>query len=265
MQDFSTIIDTRPQSIRAVFVADLHLSEYTPMFNHAFLVLLSSLTTLPHLHEIYILGDWLDAWIGDDEYFACQNPHWLTPILLKLHQLSHRTKLYIMHGNRDFALGQKLCKTFNGKLIDEPYFIYTHNTIYRLEHGDKLCTDDTSYQRYRFLIRSGITKQLLLNLPLAKRRALAHRIKHHSTHQKTQKPQNIMDVNQLAVLKALQTCDTLIHGHTHRPYHHQYGTKDRVVLGDWQYNDYHVKAVIGVMTKDGFELCQATLPSHPSS
>ena len=54
-----------------------------------------------------------------------------------------------------------------------------------------------------------------------------------------------MDVNELAVKKALQHADILIHGHTHRPAEHQVGNKKRIVLGDWRIKD-NVATVIGV-------------------
>lgn len=253
MQNFDHLLTTRPHDIHAVFVSDLHLSDGTPMLTGAFLALLKHLTALPNLQKLFILGDWLDAWIGDDDYLSLSDDekreHFLTPILTALKKLSTKTTIYIMHGNRDFAIRQRLCDTFHGKLIKEPYFLNL-DKIYRLEHGDRLCTDDKNYQRYRTIIRNPVISWLLLKQPLAKRRKLAKTIKVKSHHDKSSKSTAIMDVNALTVKHALETCDVLIHGHTHRPCKHDEHTKQRLVLGDWRCDERVVHAVIGAMVAD---------------
>ena len=165
-----------------------------------------------------------------------------------------------MHGNRDFAIRQRFCDVFNAKLVSQPYYIRDAfiNTI-RLEHGDLLCTDDISYQRYRKVIQNPLISFILLHLPLSFRRNLARNIKKQSYNQKTKKPNSITDVNQKAVLSALTTCDTLIHGHTHRPACHNFKNKQRLVLGDWQLinkenNRQNVSAIIGVQSISDLQL-----------
>ncbi len=43
-----------------------------------------------------------------------------------------------------------------------------------------------------------------------------------------------MDVNDQAVIEALENINYLIHGHTHRPAIHPVENKLRIVLGDWR-------------------------------
>ena len=45
----------------------------------------------------------------------------------------------------------------------------------------------------------------------------------------------IMDVNQDAVAALFESsgADWIIHGHTHRPAVHAYGSRRRIVLGEW--------------------------------
>ena len=74
------------------------------------------------------------------------------------------------------------------------------------------------------------------------------------------------DVNQTAVLSALTTCDTLIHGHTHRPACHNFKNKQRLVLGDWQLinkenNRQNVSAIIGVQSISDVQLLKFCHPS----
>lgn len=253
MQNFEHLLTTRPHDIRMIFISDLHLSMDTPALNQGFLRLLKDLHALPNLQSLFILGDWLDGWIGDDDYLSLtddeKHKHFLTLILQILQKLSLKTKIYVMHGNRDFAIRQTLCDEFAGTLIKEPYFL-TRDKTYRLEHGDRLCTDDKAYQRYRKVIQNPLVSWLLLKQPLAKRRQLAQKIKQKSQNDKLNKSTIIMDVNVSAVHSALATCDILIHGHTHRPAIHPMNDKQRMVLGDWRHEANKVQAVIAAFTDE---------------
>lgn len=249
MLSFDHYITTKPHSIRAVFVSDLHLSAHTPALNTAFVHFIYNLSVLPKLDHLFILGDFLDAWIGDDDYCKT-NHHWLAVIITTLNTLKSCNR-YLMTGNRDFMIGKKLCHAMNVKFINEPYLFEFEGKIYRLEHGDRLCTDDIGYQRYRTIIQNPISKKLLATLPLSVRYKLAGNIQKQSNNQKNYKNQKIMDVNMTAVHQALADIDTLIHGHTHRPAIHFYDNKQRVVLGDWQHQNGKVNAVIGLISDDG--------------
>ncbi len=73
------------------------------------------------------------------------------------------------------------------------------------------------------------------------------------------KSMQIMDVNEIAVKKALKNADILIHGHTHRPYEHLLENgKKRLVLGDWRMDKKAVNAVIAVGYDKGIELLTFT-------
>lgn len=257
----------RPSEIQAVFVSDLHLSADTQILNAAFIQLLKKLENLQANTQLFILGDWLDAWIGDDDYLRLSDDdkrtHWLTPILSALQRLTkHGVQVFVMRGNRDFALSNQLCKSFGGVLIGEPFFIDTHFGKLRLEHGDALCTDDKAYQRYRRIIQNPLIKAILLTLPLSFRRKLAGNIQSQSRSQKKHKTAKIMDVNSDAVDAAFGSCDLMLHGHTHRPAVHWLNNKQRIVLGDWHcatntpnsQSQAVVSAHIGVLTTKGIEL-----------
>lgn len=263
--DYSYLLTTRPYDIRRVIISDLHLSSDEPALVQAFLAMLDDLLVLPNLQQFYILGDWFDAWIGDDSYLSLSQSaaeqHWLTPIIDKLIQLNEQgCSIKIMHGNRDFVIGQAFCDLFHGELIYEPYILNIGSKTFRLEHGDALCTDDKSYQRFRSIIRNPLTKWILLKQPLQKRESLAKKMRQKSASGKSNKSMAIMDVNQKAVIKALQPVDALLHGHTHRPAIHEVvtdktanRTTPRYVLGDWRVinpaSSYEkVEAIIAVST-----------------
>ncbi len=48
-----------------LFIADLHLSEHEPAITAGFLRFYKSKTI--HANALYILGDFFDFWIGDDD------------------------------------------------------------------------------------------------------------------------------------------------------------------------------------------------------
>ncbi len=291
MQTFEHLITTRPHAIIQVFISDLHMPRFaafrdgrdyilanitsaktyqTPApvdeLMQAFLRLLDDLLALPNLKQLFILGDWFDAWLGDDVYLSlsesAKRHHPLTPMLAILSKLSDKgCQILVMVGNRDFLLGQAFCEIFEGVLIDEPYDVQIDKMTYRLEHGDALCTDDTAYQRYRKLTRNRWVQKGLLSLSMKRRLHIADKLRANSQSQNERKSEMIMDVNTKEVKVAVKIYDGLIHGHTHRPAVHKINAeKTRFVLGDWRITSSktgrkQVEAVIGVgVDNDGFRL-----------
>lgn len=261
MRTFNHLITTRPHEVRQVLISDLHLSPEEPALVQAFLVLLDDCLALPALKRFFILGDWFEVWIGDDVYLSlsedARQTHWLTPLIAKLKQLRvNGCEVLVMHGNRDFLLGQPFCNLFGGELIYEPYAIKVGQQRFRLEHGDALCTDDKKYQFFRKVMRNRLTQWYLLNKSLEKRLTIADNIRQKSKLKNTTKAPHIMDVNEVAVNNALFKFDALLHGHTHRPDAHRSDQgRSRYVLGDWQLLDKktrqpQVSAVIGVITTE---------------
>jgi UDP-2,3-diacylglucosamine hydrolase len=261
MQSFDHLITTRPHEVRQVLISDLHLSPEEPALVQAFLALLDDCLALPALKRLFILGDWFEVWIGDDAYLLLsedeRQTHWLTPLIVKLKKLRVAgCEISIMHGNRDFLLGQPFCNLFGGELIYEPYTLSVGQQNYRLEHGDALCIDDKKYQFFRKIMRNRLTQWYLLNKSLEKRLAIADKMRQKSQQNNANKAAYIMDVNEDAVIQAVTDSDALLHGHTHRPDIHQAtSNKKRYVLGDWRLLDSEtrqpqVSAVIGAVTAD---------------
>jgi len=180
--------------------------------------------------QLYILGDWFNAWIGDD-YTA----PWLDEIVSALQVFSAAgNQVYFQVGNRDFALGLKFLNQFDGILLPDVYTLEIDHKKFRLEHGDALCTDDIGYQRFRKIIRNPILLGFLKRTPLSFRQKLANGFRKKSSETTQLKSYDIMDVNTQAVESVITPVDYLIHGHTHRPDIHHVLNKQRIVLGDWR-------------------------------
>lgn len=228
--------------MHTLFISDLHLHESRPQVTRAFFQFLY--TQAIHAEALYILGDFFDAWIGDDE-----DSELAQDIASGLHQLSELgIAIYFMHGNRDFLLGAAYATKAGMSLIDDGTRIDLYGTPTLLMHGDSLCTGDVEYQAFRAMVRSPQWQQQILAQPLAARRALATQMREKSKSMNSLKADDIMDVSPAEVIAQMEAAGVtrMIHGHTHRPAHHSltvnHQSAERIVLGDWHDFGWCIKA-----------------------
>lgn len=224
-----------------LFIADLHLAPERPQIIHLFERFIDEIAV--QADRLYILGDFLEYWIGDDDTATgLENAF---SALKRAHNAD--TKVYFMHGNRDFLVGEKLAARCQFKLIHEPIVENINGTPALLMHGDILCTDDIEYQQFRAMVRNTDWQSALLSKPLQEREQIARSLREKSQQATADKEENIMDVNQNAVIETMQrhAVSTLIHGHTHRPAIHRLEINgqpaSRIVLGDWYHSGSYLK------------------------
>lgn len=214
----------------ALLISDLHLDPSRPKVTQAFLEFLSHRAA--KADALYILGDFFEVWIGDDDDAPLAQM-----IQQELKSLSENgTELYLMHGNRDFLYGEAFCDKSGASLISDPSVLKLGGKRCLLMHGDSLCTDDHEYMAFREQARNPQWQAQLLAQPIEARRQLAEQLRQQSKSMSAMKAEDIMDVNAQAVANILtqEDADILIHGHTHRPaIHHLDDKKERWVLGDW--------------------------------
>ncbi|MCL6268719.1 UDP-2,3-diacylglucosamine diphosphatase [Sansalvadorimonas sp. 2012CJ34-2] len=216
--------------MRSLFISDLHLTPGRPDITRAFLRFLEQ--DAPTARQLYILGDFFEYWIGDDvmDEFHLQ-------IAGALRRLSeHGVSISFMHGNRDFLVGERFCQLAGCTALPDPSVILLAKEPVVLMHGDSLCTLDTSYIRFRKVVRNPLIQKLFLSFPKRMRRKLADRLREKSMSAAREKTEPSMDVTPEAVTDALTQYQskTLIHGHTHKPAIHDLEDgQQRIVLGDW--------------------------------
>ena len=145
---------------------------------------------------------------------------------------------YFIHGNRDFLIGKTFARDTGMTLLPEYAVIDLFGTPILLCHGDTLCTDDHSYQKFRRTVHQKWLQRLFLLLPLTLRLHIATKIRKQSKQDKQHKTADIMDVNLAFTHETVQRFRTplLIHGHTHRENIHRNADYTRIVLGDWRDN-----------------------------
>jgi len=210
------------------FISDLHLRPDSPA---PFDALARLLRRIAGCDALYILGDLFDAWIGDDD----DAPHARATRRLLRDFSDSGAALYLMHGNRDFLLGEDFCAAAGATLLADPSRIELYGQPTLLMHGDSLCTRDTAYQAFRALTRQPAWRAQVLSRSLEERRAMAADLRRHSREAAGNKPDDIVDVTPAAVDRAMTDHGVrrLIHGHTHRPGSHAMPAGVRWVLGDW--------------------------------
>nr|MDT0251303.1 UDP-2,3-diacylglucosamine diphosphatase [Endozoicomonas sp.] len=199
--------------MKALFISDLHLTPDCPAVARAFCHYLTE--RAPQADALYILGDFFEYWVGDDAMDDFQHD-----IARRLKEYTDSGKvIYLMPGNRDFAIGRSFLKKTGAKWLKDPTLITINNQKILLMHGDSLCTHDEQYQRYRRIIRNPLVMAILRMTPLSYRKNLGHKIRQNSKSAKVGKTLEIMDVTPSAVIKMMDKfqVNTLIHGHTHRP------------------------------------------------
>ena len=224
------------------FISDLHLSPQAPGATRIFLDFLGGpARTACHL---FILGDLFDVWPGDDCIDG--GPDGFNRMIVEaLRALTDSgVNLSVMHGNRDFLLGDEFVQRSGAKALPDPYVLSLPSWQFVLSHGDRLCTDDTDYQAFRAQVRDPAWRVAFLNKPLPERQAIAAALRQQSENSKRQKldlqAQYMMDLNPGDTDDFLRHHGyaTFIHGHTHHPETHDHLVDgihvERWVLADWR-------------------------------
>ncbi|MCX7514355.1 UDP-2,3-diacylglucosamine diphosphatase [Frateuria sp. STR12] len=218
----------------SLFIADLHLDDSRPHITALFERYLAG-DEVRQADALYILGDLVEAWIGDDD--DAELPARIARATRAV-RASGRP-VYFMPGNRDFLLGQDYAERAGLTLLEDGVVHDLHGRPTLLMHGDTLCTDDIAYQTVRRQVRTPEWKANILAMPLQARRAFAAKARADSRAHTGATMESIMDVNADAVAQAMRGAGVtrLIHGHTHRPAVHDFSLDgqdaQRIVLGDW--------------------------------
>lgn len=233
------------------FISDLHLDESRPEVTAAFA---NFLDEHRDASALYILGDLFEFWIGDDDDAPIAND-----VARLLHDYQNSgPALFLMHGNRDFLLGHRFTARVGATLLPDPSVIDVQGQRLLLMHGDSLCTRDTEYQAFRALARDHNWQAEILAKSLDERRQLAQALRKTSRDAGSRKAQDIMDVTERDVITAMQdaNCETLIHGHTHRPARHEDVAGTRWVLGDWDASGWYIRLHNGKLDLIEFNINQ---------
>ena len=212
-----------------LFVSDLHLDAAAPEATEQFLDFLR--THAAGAEALYILGDLFEVWVGDDE----PDPE-KARICAALRALTASgVACFVIHGNRDFLLGQQFCDRTGVPLLPDPVVAELDGERVLVTHGDALCTDDHSYQELRSIVRDGDWQRALSRpaLRCASSSPIGARGQQgaHGAHGSDDHGCESGSGDQ--AFRATNT-RRMVHGHTHRPGMHDTstarGATDRAAL-----------------------------------
>jgi UDP-2,3-diacylglucosamine hydrolase len=228
-----------------LFISDLHLDPTSPQQIKWFLNFCE--TQAIKADALYILGDFFEAYLGDDE-----KSEFHSTLIEALKNLTSHLPVYFMRGNRDFLVGKKFLKQTGCQLLIDPIVIDLYGCPALLMHGDTLCTDDIDYLRFRTRTQNVFYQKLVLACPLFIRRKMAQGLRKRSKKHTSSVKKEIMDTNPQEIRRVMKEhhVSLLIHGHTHRPcmeYFELEGKKAcKIVLSDW-----HNKGNFLICREDG--------------
>lgn len=216
-----------------LFISDLHLSPRSPGATALFLRFLSGRAR--QAEALYILGDLFEVWVGDDVDDAYHEQ-----IIAALRAAGQAgLKIHVMHGNRDFAMGEQFAAAAGVTLLPDPYDLALAEWSFVLSHGDALCLDEPDYMAFRARVRNPAWLEKMRARPRWMRRLLGRYIRWRSARRKRGKARVYADLQAAATDDFIRDhgyC-TFIHGHTHRPATHDHIIDgihvERWVLADW--------------------------------
>ena len=216
------------------FIADLHLTAQRPQAIALFRDFLAQ--ARDRLDHLYILGDLFEYWVGDDGIDEAE----FAPVIAALRAATGTgLAISVLHGNRDFLLGERFAEMSGCRLQDDPHELTLFGIRTLISHGDALCTDDREYQALRAQFRDLRWQHQVLARPLAERIIMARALREESGRATPAKDSALLDVNTAAAGALLDRHGVrrLIHGHTHRPGEYPVPTAAgpgiRIVVGDW--------------------------------
>lgn len=220
-------------SMQAVFISDLHLHPNATAIEERFNTFIR--WAVKHTQAVYILGDFLDVWPGDDAL----DP-WSQSIIARLAWLaSQGIQVYFMPGNRDFLIGKRFLQQAKITLLPDPYILTLGKETVLLSHGDRFCSRDKSHQLLRILTRNTLFTKLFLRFPYHWRSHIVSTVRMHSEDNRAKAKKKDMGIVNETLWRDMRRSKVsqVIHGHIHQPGQiiHKTEKEDyrQYVLSDW--------------------------------
>jgi UDP-2,3-diacylglucosamine hydrolase len=129
-----------------------------------------------NVDALYILGDFFDYWLGDDD----DNP-FISTIKQSLAQFTQLKPIYFIGGNHDFAIGKKFARETKIAILNDCSTINLDNRSILISHGDVFCSLDVKYQRMKKILQNPILIYILTKTPLKFRKKIKDKLEKKST------------------------------------------------------------------------------------
>lgn len=221
--------------MKLIFISDLHLKPESQDKNQLFYKLLQEWKS--NITGLYILGDFFDYWLGDDD-----SNSFIEEMKSNLKAFTSTTPIYFKGGNHDFAVGKRFARETGVKLVKDLSIVEVGNRRILLSHGDTFCTLDIGYQKMKRILQNPLLIFILLKFPLSFRYKIKEKLENKSGEHTNTKPPETYEVVDKSILEFVNktNANTVIHGHTHHPgiYFINDGTRqiERYEIPDWEDN-----------------------------
>jgi len=220
-----------PPAWRTVeFISDLHLQASQPRTFEAWRDYMRSCSA----DALFIIGDLFEVWIGDEVVAA---PGFAADCAAVMQATARRLPLFVMHGNRDFLMGEGFLRASGATLLDDPTVFTFAGKRWLITHGDALCISDIKYMQFRAMVRNPQWQREFFAKSLEERIAIGRATRTESeANKRAGAGIDYGQVDDELAAQWLEAADaaTMIHGHTHQPREHDLGNgRERIVLTDW--------------------------------
>lgn len=218
-----------------LFISDIHLCAKELKIANSFFYFLKNYAI--HAKALYILGDLFEQWLGDDN---CSSFH--INIANALKNLTQKNvPCYFIHGNHDFLLGKKYANLCGMSLLPTIKVLkLSSGQKVVILHGDILCVNDISYQKFRQYLHCFKMKKFFLSLPISIRSYIFNKIHFYCTKYKKYKENNNINIDSKIAIEILiqNKAGIMVHGHTHQSaiykiYNSKKNILNRITLGGW--------------------------------
>ena len=220
-----------------IFVSDVHI---TPGDESRVLHFSDFLDTIKQkkADRLYILGDLFDYWVGPGHEDQAE----YRAVLEKIRDVADSgVEVSLLHGNRDFFVDSKVARIAGARMMGDDVDVRINGKMVHLCHGDHLCQDDHTHQRFRKILRSPLIRILYHVLPMYVRERLALKMRELSKQSVANKAPEVVGMSDRAVVGIFEHgADVLICGHTHSHGERtvQANGSEHILynLGDWSSN-----------------------------
>jgi UDP-2,3-diacylglucosamine hydrolase len=239
---------------KTFFVADVHLDSAFPGREQLFLDFLKLVGS--ESADLYVLGDLFDFWANNKAILAANRP-----VLTRMRELTEQgSRVYILIGNRDLLLNQKILSPFGILFLGEMASIRLDNKNIFLTHGYLLCTLDIKFQKYKNRVWP-LYRIFDKILPGPAENYLARKFILKSKQVIHAQEQSRFQFSHAAIMDCFQQGnDIIMCGHSHKRLAESYGDKTFYALPAWDnHRGGYVLHYNGV-----FSLCDFPAPPQSS-
>jgi UDP-2,3-diacylglucosamine hydrolase len=215
-----------------ILFSDLHLSPDTPNLNALFDAFVDRVSGTP---EIACLGDMVEYWT---DHRQAQTDHG-RQLTANMRRLADGAKRAIwIAGNRDFTFDPTAERAGWTTQRDQYLGDFCGRRV-ALEHGDRFCTLDRKYQRFRWWFRRMPWRLMARLTPESTVHWFARSLRRRSLGETARKNPSKFGLQPEPVERLVsQGAEVIVCGHVHTPFTRQYSAGGKAgelhVMSDWR-------------------------------